>query len=66
MNVILFGNTAFAGIIKYLDFGRALNPMMSVLIRHREGEHKERPCEDKDRGWNDASISQGMNAKNFQ
>lgn len=47
------------------------NPITHVFIRKEKAEHRHRegrPCEDRGRGWSEASTSQGTvrNASNDQ
>lgn len=66
MHVTLFGKGIFVDVLKDLKM-RSLrvgpHPMTGVLIRERRGSfeaHRDRPCEDRVRGWGDKSTNLGM------
>lgn len=68
MHVTLFGKGIFVEVLKDLkrDHSRLRvgpHPMTGVLIRERRGSfevHRDRPCEDRVRGWGDKSTNLGM------
>ena len=67
MDVTLFGNMVFAGIIKFIcgptGLGWALNPLTGVFIRKQcedtEKHTRNMPCEGGGKVCSDASTSQG-------